>query len=181
MKHSKFGILLAFVLLATTFPGMDTWTRETSDGGYPLACPTGKMVTGFGCSGDYCDNVSLRCSTDKFDLSQRWWEEPISEENRSGSITDNGITTRNNDNMQRCGTWGFITGVSCSGEFCDNVALECSGLQGKRPNSCGWSGWMSEENRGRSLFPEGRYPVAMECSGPYCDNKRFLLCSLADE
>ena len=76
----------------------------------------------------------------------------------------------------------FITGMSATGPYSDNISLECAehypqGAYGWQ--ACYWTDKVSEEKPGYLDF--SRYglkysPVAMQCTGAYCDNKRFLVC-----
>ena len=72
---------------------------------------------------------------------------------------------------------GVVTGLECSGKYCDNLRLECTTLAGATPHACSWSAEVSDE-QGATTFPAGTYVAGVRCSGSYCDNKSFYLCSL---
>jgi hypothetical protein len=73
--------------------------------------------------------------------------------------------------------------MACSGRYCDSIALECAtpvlGAKPARMTGCFWSGWYSEED---PWFAYGvgsnRFITGVECSGRYCDNKRYHVCSV---
>lgn len=157
----------------------NTWTSSFSEEGRNYQfCPWGTALSGIQCSGGYCDNLSLYCGK-KLNKSQLkgWWTSSISEERRGGKDTVDGVVVRKNNYMQRCGTNGYIAGMQCRGAYCDNVALFCRTFKQKKPRSCHWTSWVSEENGGRLVFSPNKYAVAMECKGGYCDNKRFYVCN----
>ena len=65
----------------------------------------------------------------------------------------------------------------CNGSYCDNNQLLCGQLQaGRALSGCFWTAWHSEENGGHRNF--GNLTArAVECSGSYCDNLRYLVCN----
>jgi hypothetical protein len=66
-----------------------------------------------------------------------------------------------------CGS-GLVSGLRCSGRYCDNVALKCSntGNLGERS----WLSYISEEGTTEAICPHGRFVDGLRCSGRYCDN-----------
>lgn len=136
----------------------------------PKTCPLGSLLEGFECRGDYCDEIRLMCGDRKFETTNREWLEKFFSEEQGAAAGGYG------GHIGRCD--GFITGVSCKGSYCDNIALECSSLKDVwyHPNHCYWSDWVSEETRHGIKFTHP--PTAMECRGSYCDDKRFYLCPL---
>jgi hypothetical protein len=96
--------------------GGQTWLPYFSEEGSGTAdeghCPGSDMwVTGLGCKGSYCDNLSLLCT--QFPGSSTGsceWSDPFSEE--QGPFI---------------APWGYIKGIACDGSYCDNKQyLYCS-------------------------------------------------------
>ncbi|HPE58915.1 MAG TPA: hypothetical protein PLB10_01150 [Thiolinea sp.] len=177
MKISACLLALAPLVLAVSLHAAE-WTSSFSEEGQASqTCANGSALRGIQCSGRYCDNLSLYCGDRIGNTRNSWWARYISEENRNGRDTVNGVVVRVNDNMQRCSTNGYITGMRCNGDYCDNISLLCTQFSNRSPGNCSWSPWISEENGGRLVFAQNRHAVAMECRGGYCDNKRFLICN----
>jgi hypothetical protein len=155
------------------------WGTSTSEEYPPSACrSSGDFVSGFRCSGSHCDNVRVECDATGLPVRSRIWTRQISEEDVSSGVCMNVSdgSVRCNNYLQICAETAFITGVSCSGRYCDNLSLECTYLTNFVRTGCYWTHWVSEENGGTILFPGGYYANGMECSGGYCDNKRFYIC-----
>lgn len=152
--------LLAVMILCTSVQAFE-WTGWTSEEYEPKTCDFYKFQSGFGCSGSYCDWVQLECHSPGIgEITNRYWLPPVSEE----------------EGVRFC-PWGqFIAGVSTTGRYSDNISLECVVAPHVSWNSCYWTSWKSEEGGGTLLFPIGFYGTGMQCSGSYCDNKRFYIC-----
>ncbi|OAD23873.1 conserved hypothetical protein, secreted [Candidatus Thiomargarita nelsonii] len=173
----KLLFVLSFLVMAN--PAIaDTWTSSFSEEGKAKAlCPSTNALRGIQCTGRYCDNISLGCgSLGNFKVKKDWWTRSISEEKRGGKDTVDDIVVRINNNMQRCGTKGYVAGMSCKGKYCDNISLYCKEFRNKTPHSCKWTGWISEERGGKLVFGSGKYAVAVKCKGKFCDQKKFLVC-----
>jgi hypothetical protein len=214
---SIFGIIQTTVSFSTNTMGAgvgsfasnaSTWTNFTSDELPPVSCTGNTAVDGFGCTNSYCDNLSLECtvlkqgtavnpsivaSTPWFSEEQAGVPQPTSScitfsDNTPPSCVSpstNGITTRNG-NQGFCAA-GIMTGVSCSGSYCDNVKLQCAKLTSGHIDAgfCYWTGWQSEEQgawidrgsfTGCSASSCDFFVNGAECSGSYCDNMRFWVC-----
>lgn len=180
MNAITIGIFLASFLSFISSPVYGYyWGNSTSEETQPSVCGFGDLVSGFACTGGYCDNVRPECQSTRLPVLSRFWTEPISEE-RSGDTCVNidGENIRCPHYQQLCGTTGFLSGVACSGPYCDNLSSECVYLRDFVRTGCYWSTWVSEENGGTLLFPTGYYAAGAECNGPYCDNLRFYVCQL---
>ena len=139
------------------------WMGWTSEEFQPLVCGAGRLVRGFDCFGSYCDQVSIDCIPSGAQHGESHWTSYFSEEG-SGAADE-----------RHC-PWGeFVTGVACSGSYCDELSLRCTEAIGTGFSSCQWSGWYSEE-QGPFQTPSGRFIKGVECSGSYCDNKRYRHC-----
>ena len=85
----------------------------------------------------------------------RYWTEPFSEEYPGLGLCRQGYT---------------VTGISCSGRYCDNLSLRCSYQPNFRAD-IGWSRVFSEET---PFEMDSRYHVSgVKCFNDYCDNKRL--------
>lgn len=140
------------------------WTGYTSEEYPPLTCPPGYAVRGADCTGDYCDNVAVDCGDTNRSVGEQSWTPYFSEE--GDGLADEGHCV---------GTDRWMTGLACSGGYCDNLSLLCSQLIGTATGGCFWSGWYSEE-QSPFVASDGYYLEGIECSGDYCDNKRYQYC-----
>lgn len=196
MKKLVSSLALAILCFSAPAHAALYWTPWVSEegGGPPTFCTAlNEGAVGFGCRGNYCDDVRLFCETLPFAISfQNYqWTGFFSEEDSGiGRLYSSGWYRYDGDNYEVChGTWtaGIVTGIRCRGNNCDDISLECA-----RPvktkygvtysatlTNCSWSGWYSEE-QGSVDFGWNRYITGVQCGGSNCDNKRFLVCSLVD-
>jgi hypothetical protein len=152
-----FGVLQGHVPLLA-----DYWTPATSEeagAASPAQCSSG-LVSGLRCTGRYCDNVALKCSTDAT-LGERSWSPYFSEEGNGHFI---------------CPEGSMVDGVRCSGRYCDNVSVRCAAAPGLRSHQCYWAPAISEENSGTIDYGAGTYLRGLRCSGRYCDNLESYIC-----
>lgn len=143
----------------------------------PATCGN-RLVTGITCSGRYCDNLQPICGSARHEIFDIRWSAFVSEEGDA-------LARCNVPNPFERGDWpagepAFITGFSCKGSYCDNIALECVALRDAFPESlggasCQWTAWVSEETP-TLRFPPGFAAIDMACRGKYCDDKRFFVC-----
>lgn len=140
-----------------------SWTGYTSEETPPLICPWGEAVQGAHCTGRYCDNTSLYCTSTGRGSGFSTWTPYFSEEG-SGSGDCVGADM-------------WMTGIGCQGSYCDNVSMLCSQFIGTWTGSCWWSGWYSEEQP-PFYASWGYYIKGIKCSGKYCDNKRYRYCQM---
>ena len=130
-------------------------------------CPPGEVVTGFDCTGGYCDNVNIEC----FEYG--------------GSVASSGSWSawfeHNGKVLHTCPPGTKMTGIDCSGSYCDNVRIECTSAPGLDTDNCQWlpsSGWYSEEHPTPFFAPMNRAFQGVWCNGTHCDNKRFRICDI---
>lgn len=139
-------------------------------------CAVDEAVTGFDCSGSYCDNVSIECHRyggsvpPAVDAFSAWFEVGPPPGIASGFVKSSHVCNANQK----------MTGIDCKGDYCDDISIECSPSPGFRTDSnrCIPSAWFSEENSGPFLAPEGTVIQGVQCQGTHCDNKRFLVCGI---
>ncbi|CAN96774.1 hypothetical protein ACSRUE_15510 [Sorangium sp. KYC3313] len=189
-----FGGCVALASIAAASPAQAGWTGYVSEEDAPAYCPGPEAATGFACWGDYCDEVALHCnglpSWSSLDISTRYWTSYFSEEGDSdlGEVVCSDGPSGGSceafelgDNVRYCfggrGSKGIVTGIDCADSYCDEISLECTKPAAGRLTGCSWSGWLSEEEW-YVHFGTNRFITAVECSGDYCDNKRFYVCSL---
>ena len=164
---SLYGLTIAVFLLLFGLPisaSADYWRGHVSEETIPATCNVGDLTVGAYCSGSNCDNTWLLCrDTNLPNLTNRVWQSYVSEEG---------------NNVRYCGGNGFITGLAAKGRYGDNISIECSTYSGRAPvsGSCHWTASLSEEQGFRSF--NGQFATAVQCTGGYCDNKRFLVCNL---
>jgi hypothetical protein len=197
MSRRGKSVLAAFLFLGMTGEARADlyWTDYVSEEDGPALCnESTEGAVGFACTGDYCDNVALLCESFPYGALAPSWNGYLTaffSEEHDGFSTwySSGWYRFDNENYEVChnhqSSPGVLTGIDCSGDYCDNISLECrqpegtvSGVYRKlNATNCSWSGWYSEE-QGSVDFGMHRYITGVECSGDYCDNKRFYVCSL---
>ncbi|WP_196158542.1 NPP1 family protein [Reinekea sp. G2M2-21] len=68
-----------------------------------------------------------------------------------------------------------VTGIQCSGRYCDNKRLKCCSLPSVTPHGGQWtSNWISEESPNSWAWDDAAL-VGLSCSGRYCDNLKLIL------
>lgn len=150
-------------LTAASDPVAYSWlpwhSEETPGASY---CGANQVVTGFDCSGSYCDNVRLECHGYGTTVtnSGSW----------SGWFEHNGKTNH------VCPSGTKITGIDCWGDDCDNINIRCTAAPGLDTARCAWSAWYSEENSSPFYAAAGDAIQGIWCSGTRCDNKSFYVC-----
>ena len=150
-----------------TFQG---WFSEESTGS--SQCPVNQVVTGFNCSGDFCDNVNIEChsygtSVGTAGTFSLWFEHEYS----PGWGTPGSVKK-----MHICPSDQKMTGIDWWGSYCDNISIECTPAPGLATNRCAWSNWYSDEAPSPFFAPNGSAIQGVWCSGNHCDDKRFLVC-----
>jgi len=139
------------------------WFSEDSSPNYDY-CPSGYALVGWRCSGDFCDNQSLRCGKAPFSISTPkrapgWYSE------ESGTF--------------KAGAGEIVVGAQCSGDYCDslNFYVAKTGMPFVHGHNCTHTGRVSDENGTNGLqFISGYYAVEVTCLDDYCDSKTFLIC-----
>jgi hypothetical protein len=145
-------------------------------------------INGFGCRGAYCDDIRVLCAPmpNAFRIGQSL-PGPFSEE-WDGTVTfRSGWYNQDQQNYEVCNwgtsTPGVVSSIYCTGAYCDNIQLECNTPhRGVDPqptfSNCAWtSSWFSEE-QGTVTFGANRFLSGIWCSGSYCDNKKFYVCTM---
>ncbi len=137
-------------------------------------CPVNQVVTGFSCSGSYCDNVAIECHSygtsvpaisngfsGWFEVGQPWG-------------TASGVPSKQ---LHVCDSDEKMTGIDCRGSHCDDIKIECSPAPGLGTARCEWTDKFSEEDPG-FLAPIGSAIQGVWCSGQHCDDKRYFVCEV---
>jgi len=147
------------------------WTRYVSEETGPVTCPIGYAVAGARCTGRYCDNKNLLCVAyepeEKLHERQIRWSHFFSEENPP----NNSAKTTN----------GFVSGVNCSGRYCDNVSLQWfTSPYIQNTAQCITQEQFSEEvtnhKRNEDQCADGWFVAGITCTGRYCDNISLTCC-----
>ncbi len=182
--------------VATVTSAAVTWSPYFSEESQPPqeSCSVASQaVDGIRCQGSYCDDIGIRCNDLPFGMitQGRSWEAEITD----GGWRYPGFTQYNNNIISDeyahvCGLGtGILTGLHCSGSYCDDVFLECATptidyqgaeVPGELVN-CFWSDAYSEED---PWFAYGatanRWITGIECFESYCDAKSYRVCELAN-
>lgn len=137
------------------------WTPYTSEEYPPIGCDPGSLVSRFGCSGSYCDNVRMYCAPSGRTAGSSYW---------TGYFSEEGYDYR------QCDAGFWLSGMACRGSYCDNISLQCTYYPQVTPRNCFWTGWISEEGGGELPFGLGYHARGVQCDRSYCDNKRFFVC-----
>ncbi len=146
--------------------------RVSEEGTGRVDCPAGYVVKGIKCSGEYCDNKVLYCCKYMKGIDNQantWPSQWISEE--SGRRTDYA-------GSQYTRTDGFVVGIECHGQYCDNVRM----WYVTTPNltntgrDCRFLPDISEEGPNEARCPDGYFVAGMSCRGGYCDNIGLYCC-----
>jgi len=66
-----------------------------------------------------------------------------------------------------CST-GLVSGLRCSGRYCDNVSLACA-VAGVATAGT-WGPYFSEEAPAEQICPDGEFVSGLRCKGRYCDD-----------
>lgn len=190
-------VVAAAVGIPATVAAAVSWTAWVSEeGGGPWAyCgPSNEAASGFQCSGSYCDDVRMKCETMPYGITVTGYHASatFSEENNGiGTVTSEGWYRYDNSYSEVCnysGSAGIVTGVRCTGSNCDNITLECATpmthvegvAEPAQLTNCAWTGWFSEEQAAMQYATgANKWITGVACSGSYCDNKSFYVCSLA--
>jgi hypothetical protein len=193
------GLLLGLLTAGPARAQTSYWTSSTSEEYPPASCQSGYVANDISCKGSYCDNIRLRCvarASEGLAFVSSYWSSWFSEEggtNLETKITplciaggDCGpsITMPVGRNFHVCHNGaGIVTAITCKGKYCDNLSLRCQKPDSSKHHlrACSWTPYFSEEGSGSPFVPgTNRVIVGIECKGSYCDNKRALICDLAE-
>lgn len=154
------------------------WTSKTSDGwGFSdpqTQCPQNSVMSGLSCTGGHCDDVAVLCDP------------------AAGILTDKGdwvgedrMFSEEGENKQTCQDGELMTGFRCTGDYCDNVEIKCSKVEGFQRNRCEWSdvGIKSGpfDTERRYWAPEDYFVAGLSCHGSYCSEMKAFLCSASSD
>ena len=190
---STFALALALPAAVMGATSWSDWVSEENGGPWSYCAPSNQAVSGFDCSGGYCDDVRVQCQTlpagiivQGYNFSD-WYSE---EDSGIGTWTSAGWYQYDDSYTHVCngpGVSGIMTGIHCQGSNCDNIQLECATPRRISDGAwetvamvdCAWTSWYSEEQP-PLVFATGanRFIAGVRCGGSYCDNKRYYVCSL---
>ncbi len=189
MKGIPAALAILALLCASAAVSQSGRTSEESP---PIDCGN-RLVNGIVCSGSYCDNVYVNCAPATYDIESVAWTQRISEEDDikfGGCFLDPtrlAISVGKDVPSEVSQYDGIVSGLSCSGHYCDDIFLRCSKLTDFKPDigapPCFWTPWISEESNddvrpGFTYTTENIGATAMQCRGSNCDDKRFFFCPL---
>lgn len=200
MLRNVFAVAAVALVTISAEPSADAalywtpWVSEEGGGPWTYCAKWNEGAVGFGCRGKFCDDVRLLCETFPNGMTLnpstltviRWF----SEEGANAPIQSNGPEP----NEGWCqfhipGTIdasrpGVMSGARCRGDYCDDLQIECEDVVkfngstpvGARATNCTTTAPISEE-QGSVDFGANRYVVSVACTGKFCDNKTFDVCS----
>jgi hypothetical protein len=145
------------------------WTREQEG---PRLCPDQYAASGFACKGHNCSRVKLGCAHVPEGI-----ELDYSKTTHSPFFSEQGADFGANRCV--CPADAVVTGVSCRGKRCAELAIACtpSVSEGLMDDlHCKWSEGLSEERGGVINFGRGNAIRGIECNGNYCDVQQFFVC-----
>lgn len=171
MPRHTMATVIAMALLAVA-PALAESPGPISEETPPATCDPGAFVIEVRCTGDYCDNMAIRCGRIAgATLGAAMWTPFVSEENGG---------------TRSCPPNHYIAGLACNGRYCDNVSLYCVEATNVAASNCQMTRKVSEEGGGRLFLGEGIVDAAgqriaaraMKCTGDYCDNMSFEVCEI---
>src|SRR5215203_1579503 len=69
-----------------------------------------------------------------------------------------------------CNPGAFVTGIRCTGPYCDKIQISCAPFQNATLGQGSWTAWVSEEAGGRKECPASHLITGLPGGGRYCDN-----------
>lgn len=150
------------------------WTAHVSE--EPPAersCASGYALRGIRCEGRYCDNMELYCCpyvSGEDPAGARQWSDKWFSEETPGEGANADQTNA-----------GFVTGIRCSGRYCDSLSLEFL-TSPSLPNAgqCSFQPFFSEEGamsgENEDFCPEGHFVAGLACREDYCDEVSLYCC-----
>jgi hypothetical protein len=69
-----------------------------------------------------------------------------------------------------CNSGQAVTGVRCTGSYCDNIGAYCGAVGTSTTTSRSWTSFVSEEGGGTRYCPGSGIMTGLACNGRYCDN-----------
>ena len=123
-------------------------------------CASGYLVKGIACKGSYCDSKSLHCqsySTTFDDKASYSWSGWFSDEDPHGYECPNG---------------GYVSGVGCSGMYCDSIRIRCTNTSTKQASG----NYRSTKyfSAGKEVCDQGQFVVGIRCKGKYCSTIQLV-------
>lgn len=143
---------------------INTWSINTSEEYQPVGCGAGNLIPSMRCTGSYCDNVGIYCSSQVATFGDQYWTSYFSEEST---------------NYRTCNSGYWMTGLVCRGSNCDDISIQCTRVTNRGTGTCRWADrTFSEEFPNTYNSPAGWFARGLACSGSKCDNLRIYECPL---
>lgn len=139
-----------------------TWVGSLSLG--TEQCQWGYVLQGLKCIGTYCKTKSLLCMKyhDSYDPKAKFHSSTTFSEEGSGHAWTQS---------------GFVTGIGCDGEYCDNVHLQfVDSVNLKNTGSCFNTPHFSEEGTGVQTCASGYLVSGISCYGGWCSELSLRCC-----
>lgn len=141
------------------------WQMPISEDDPPAFCAGIDAVNGIQCLGKFCSMVAILCTNT--------WNPLVGDHEWTPTFSSDGPNQKGEcrDDEQ------WMTGLECSGKRCGKLKLLCTTFGGSFPTDCQWSSAHSQEHPPFEA-PNGYFIKAMDCTGVYCDNKRYNYCKM---
>jgi len=181
----RFAVPLTFLFCTLAHAGPDCMAvPPISDETSFAVCPDHYLLSGVKCEGRYCDDITPICCrylSERYQPSNsiddapspplppgsdnQYWTAPYSEEGTGLSPSKPGLD-------------GLVSGLRCSGDYCDDLQLRRASPGAKRGGTCVWLDPTSEEDAGAQCS-ERYYVNDIKCAGSYCDELSLQCCSIS--
>jgi len=73
---------------------------------------------------------------------------------------------------------GLISGMECSGWYCDSIRLQCDYSLGMDHGASYQTSWFTDGDTANMKCNSGEFVTAIQCSGSFCDNMRLTCTSV---
>jgi len=156
--------MLGQAMLSTTSnSGWSTaWTSEEEDE-EPVNCGN-NPANGMSCKGLFCDWVRLHCEP-----KPESWGDVVETPLWVGFVSEE-------TNALYCNPGSYVTGLKCTGTFCDNLSVKCTKFSDHQPSECYWSTGTFSSTERVAIRSGGYFIQGMKCSGWWCKTKQLYWC-----
>ena len=166
------ALIFCLCLLVVSDSTAQDREQTTTDGDPPVICAPGALVEAMLCEGSFCDDITIRCTASPREVRRTFWTRFVYHAG-SGDTAVCGTPV--------AGPRGFMSGIACEGDWCDNVAMQCTELELFEPDfdDCVRTDWFSEEEGLQTWASPFHFPVSLRCwRRDHCDKKIINACRL---
>ncbi|WP_434416326.1 hypothetical protein [Nannocystis pusilla] len=149
------------------------WTPHTPNEAGAAICDVGSAVDGLRCRGPNCEEIRLHCLKTNY---------------TTGTQTTIHVSAGNLPSAE-CPANAWVTSLTCSGEHCNNIFMDCREFAGVKPTNCVYSEFVSGSSGGEVLLYSGYYLRGLECEAgtsdhggvTYCERLSLYSCKMTPE